>query len=688
MIWRGAKQPVWQPTPGEGRILAAPPDRAGTLLPGDDWGSDDWAGDDWAEHHWVGGLRWAWSGDCINFTFKRPLPPGSYRLAVDIKNPRVARPQCILGTHDKAHAHIKLHRETTASYTADFAITEFCETLYFAPDDLPAEASSGLKWSNLKLYRMSKLDFYLSAIGFFWHILRQDPRLLRDFVDKAFLYLRDGKAPPSIPRKTSRSMPGAQSITGDHCHGMSVEEQTQLQADLPDTAWVTCDEFPGFKQLVGSEIGHDRKIDADDTWLVPDLDDFKQSPLLRSRLADVTEGDGRDITLVTFDDILRDAQGDFIAPFYRPDWSPTYLQSWNYVGAAYAIRAKKLRQLSSFLGTANPKSLLQQAAACVSPSDVQHLPDILGCWKILAGQDDPRLRLWPAKSKPVLPCSSKGPSVDILIPTRNRIKLLKACVESIEQRTDYPNFRLLIIDNGSDDPEALAFLEAGHNTKRFAVLREEGPFNYSALNNRAAEQCGSDYLLLLNNDTTICNEDWLAQMVQQAEEPGVGAVGAKLYYPNGRIQHGGLVMSLCSSVAGHLFKQVPSDDTGYFGSLTAPHEVGALTGACFLIKRALYNQLGGLDEAYLAVAYNDVDLSLKIRQAGYRLVWTPWAELIHHESVSRGRREKGEQALRAAREVDVMRRRWGAQLRIDPYFSSRLSRDHLIPVVQRTSTPS
>lgn len=687
MVRRSSKRPLWQAISGEGQLSASVP---------------DWFGDD----------RWAWSGACVEFTLDPALQPGSYRLTVDIDSLYVVRPQCLLAAAENAHTNIRLYHTFGSHYEADIAVTTVIDRLCFAPDDLPHWSNRDLKWSNLTLDRLSKFDFYRSALGFLWHILRHDRRLLGRFIEKAWGYLKAGQAPPSIHRGHSPSRKPSRDVSRDLSKGLSdslskglswgltKEEYVHLTRPRQDAqprqdakarqdskAWTPSEAFPGFNRLVVPEVdGGEKSADAADPWLVPDIDAFKPSPLLGSRLMDLATREADPIAFVTFDDVLCDASGAVSAPFFRPDWSPTYLSAWNYIGAAYAIRASKLRHLCGHLGATDPLSLPQNVLSVLAPGEVTHLPQLLGAWQVQSADEDPRHRLWKPRPEPVKSNLSTSPSICILIPTRNRVALLKACLESIERGTDYPNYHLLVIDNGSDEEDTLLFLKHGQSEGRFSVLRDDGPFNYSALNNKAAAQCDHDYLLLLNNDTTVCHDDWLAQMVLQAQQPGVGAVGAKLTYPNGCIQHAGLVMSLGSSVAGHLFKQAPGDDRGYFGSLALPREVSALTGACLLIKRELYQQLGGLDEEHLAVTYNDVDLSLKIREAGYRLIWTPWAELIHHESLSRGRSDVGEEALRAAREVDIMRRRWGLDLRRDPYFSQRLSRDHFTPTPKLTAS--
>jgi len=199
------------------------------------------------------------------------------------------------------------------------------------------------------------------------------------------------------------------------------------------------------------------------------------------------------------------------------------------------------------------------------------------------------------------------------------------------------------------------------------------PFNFSRLNNAAAREANGTVLAFVNNDIEITREDWLDEMVALALRPETGCVGAKLLYPDGRLQHAGVVIGL-GGVAGHGHRFVRGDEAGYLGRLRATHEVSAVTAACLVIRRSVFDAVGGFDEE-LAVAFNDVDFCLKVRAAGYRNLWTPFAELIHHESVSRGRDLTPAKAKRFAEEYAAMQRRWGGQLLGDPYYSPHLTYD-------------
>lgn len=262
------------------------------------------------------------------------------------------------------------------------------------------------------------------------------------------------------------------------------------------------------------------------------------------------------------------------------------------------------------------------------------------------------------------------PLVSIIIPTRNRMDVLRRCLESVTTKSTYPHYEILVVDNGSDDPAALAYMNQ-IDDGRISVLRADGPFNFSALNNTAATQARGDVLCLLNNDTEVVTPAWLEEMVSVAIQPGVGAVGARLWYPGGGLQHGGVILGL-GGVADHANHNLRRGNPGYFGRAVLRQEFSAVTAACLVVKRSLYLEHGGLDES-LAVTCNDVDFCLRLHDAGCRNVWTPYAELIHHESLSRGTDDTPEKFARSTIEQAFMKRRWAKLLADDPCYSPNLS---------------
>jgi O-antigen biosynthesis protein len=290
-------------------------------------------------------------------------------------------------------------------------------------------------------------------------------------------------------------------------------------------------------------------------------------------------------------------------------------------------------------------------------------------------QPSPAAPLW---NRVIYPIPKPEPLVSVIIPTRNQADVLSQAVNGVLHRTDYPAIEVLIVDNESDEPSTLALLAQLGRDARGRVLRYPGPFNFSALNNHAVNEAAGELVLLLNNDVEVINSDWLREMASHAIRPGIGAVGAKLLYPNGTIQHGGITVGV-GSVAGHQYVNRSGDDIGYFGHLKLVRNVTAVTGACLMLRRQAYFDAGGLDEVSLPVAFNDIDLCLKLVAQGYRNVWTPFAELYHKESVSRGSDQTGENAARYARDVATMRQRWGDLLDHDPYWNHNLSLSRVVP---------
>ncbi|WNZ57244.1 glycosyltransferase [Microbulbifer sp. MKSA007] len=249
-------------------------------------------------------------------------------------------------------------------------------------------------------------------------------------------------------------------------------------------------------------------------------------------------------------------------------------------------------------------------------------------------------------------------------------------MEAILARTCYPNFELLILDNQSRCEGTLRFLnEMKATDSRVSVHRWDHPFNYSAINNFGVSLAKGEIIGLINNDIEPISDEWLTEMVGQVRRPEIGCVGAKLYYPNDTIQHGGVILGI-GGVAGHSHKYFSRHEYGYFSRLHLVQNLSAVTAACLLIRKLVFEEVAGLDAENLAVAFNDVDLCLKVREAGYRNLWTPYAELYHHESVSRGADNTFSKRQRAQREAEYMRTRWGDLLDTDPAYNPNLTLAH------------
>jgi len=268
------------------------------------------------------------------------------------------------------------------------------------------------------------------------------------------------------------------------------------------------------------------------------------------------------------------------------------------------------------------------------------------------------------------------PMVSIIVPTKDQLPMLQRCVESLLERTAYANYELLIVDNNSETPEALAWFAGVEAMKedRVRILRYPHPFNYSAINNMAAREARGEYLVLLNNDTAVISESWLDELLNHAQRPEVGIVGAKLLYPDGRIQHAGVVLGLCGP-AEHVFIGEPVDAPGYMQRLQVDQNYSAVTAACMMVRKSIYEQVGGLDESF-TVSYNDVDFCLKVREAGYLLVWTPHAVVMHEGNVSQSKVDKNTPEAKRKRfisEQDAMYAKWLPQLARDPAYNPNFS---------------
>ncbi len=408
------------------------------------------------------------------------------------------------------------------------------------------------------------------------------------------------------------------------------------------------------------------------------------------------------VGLVYSDEDKLDAEGRRFDPYFKPDFDPDLLRSQNYVCHLTAIRTDLVRAVGGFrkgFEGSQDHDLILRCTERLRPSQVRHVPKVLYHWRAIPGSTalsreakdyassagaravgehlarrHPGARVeelshghfrvrWPLPSPP--------PKVSLVVPTRDKADLLKGCVESILERSTYPDLELIIVDNQSVEPETIEFLTAAARRQRVRVLRYDAPFNYSAMNNWAVARCDGRVIGLVNNDIEVISPDWLEELVSQAMRPDVGAVGAMLYYPNDTIQHAGVVLGV-HGVAAHLYAGMPRGYPGHGGRARVAQSLSAVTGACLVVRREVYDQVGGLDPD-LAVAFNDIDFCLRVRAAGYRNVWTPFAELYHHESASRGIEDTEQKKGRFAAEVELMQRRWGDDLAADPAYNVNLS---------------
>lgn len=417
--------------------------------------------------------------------------------------------------------------------------------------------------------------------------------------------------------------------------------------------------------------------------------------------------DHPDAAVVYSDEDKIDAEGRRFEPHFKCDWNPDLFLSQNYVSHLGVYRRDLLDRLGGFrLGVegSQDQDLLLRCLPHVRAEQIVHVPRVLYHWRAVAGstamtagekrytteagikalrdhfaEHGPKGVVVEAAAVPNTyrvrwPLPKPAPLVSLLIPTRDQKAVTEVAVRSILDRTAYANFEIIILDNGSVEPETLAFFDAiQRQDGRVRVVRDERPFNYSALNNLGVRHARGSLIGLVNNDVEVIGPDWLGEMASQACRPEIGCVGAKLYYGDDTLQHGGVILGI-GGVANHVHKHAPATSPGYFARLLVTQNYSAVTGACLLVRREVYEAVGGLDEANLAVAFNDVDFCLKVRQAGYRNLWTPYAELYHHESVSRGAEDTPEKQARFEREIAFMQEKWGDALRADPCYNPNLSR--------------
>ena len=409
--------------------------------------------------------------------------------------------------------------------------------------------------------------------------------------------------------------------------------------------------------------------------------------------------------LVYTDEDRIDASGRRCDVRFKPGWDPDLLLAENYVGNLAVYRRSLLdavgRYRPGFDGAEDYDRVLRVTAATTADR-VRHIPTVLYHRKLAEGDADRNIDaaveklkvttasrravrdhllargdrgaslepapLAPLSNRVVWPLPMPMPMVSVIVPIRDRPELLERCAEGVLQRTDYSNLELLIVDNDSCELTSHALLERlkADNPTSVRVLPYPGRFNYSAMNNAAADQARGDVLLLLNNDVDVIDAGWLREMVLQVVRLDVGAVGAKLLYIDQRVQHAGVVLGPAGQIT-HLLRRSRRDDPGYGNQLALARTFTAVTGACLAIRKSVYVEVGGLDEVNLPVSFNDIDLCLRIGDFGYRVVWTPAAELFHLESASRGH---DAELPRFQREWRHMRRTWGNLLEdADPFHN-------------------
>jgi len=425
-----------------------------------------------------------------------------------------------------------------------------------------------------------------------------------------------------------------------------------------------------------------------------DQDDLLTKDALAEVALYLAEHDGVDV-LYSDDDKI-DATGKRFAPQFKPDWSPELLLSYMYFSHLFVLRRSLFEAVRGFrTGFEGSQDYDLALRVTERARAVAHLPYILYHWRVLRGstaqRGDAKPASFEAGRQAVAEALARrgaqaevfrpdwsvkgatgifwhdfpddGPPVSIVIPTRNQKSVLERCIRSLK-RTTYRNFTVVVIDNGSDDPETLTYLDSLEYRVMKIANPPGQPFNFSHINNRAVEQLDSSYVLFLNNDTEVREPKWLSRMMGYAQLPGVGAVGARLLYPDGRIQHAGIVHGYYNGMAGPAFKLLPAWHHGYLSYAMVTRNCSAVTAACLLTRRALFLEVGGFDERHFSVAYNDVDYCYRLAEQGLRCVYAPGAELHHHEGFSRGFQDNPE-------DLSAFRRRYFTK--VDRYFNPNLS---------------
>jgi O-antigen biosynthesis protein len=381
-----------------------------------------------------------------------------------------------------------------------------------------------------------------------------------------------------------------------------------------------------------------------------------------------------DLALVYGDEDAITRDGTLHSPVFKPDWSPVLQRALSYIGRFTCVRGGDLigsgcKSVCDLVS--DEETGLGRVLDAIGWKNVRHIRRVLyrrrlGRKELSAGVRD---RL-PVRSSRVVGGDRNWPEVTIVIPTRDLADLLSECVKGLKEKTEYPHYRVVIIDNGSTEPDALALLSDLRRMRDFTVVDRPGPFNFSALSNEGARLTATPFLVFLNNDIEMIDSDWLKPLIRWAEQPQIGAVGAKLLFPGGTIQHAGVVVGL-GGIGGHMYRKQRSDAPGYLGELKVPHEVTAVTAACIAIERAKFEAVGGFDSENLPVELNDLDLCLRLAEHGWSNLWTPESVLYHHESASRLVGLSPSKAYRGER--IYFTRRWQHIIRDDPHFHPGLS---------------
>jgi GT2 family glycosyltransferase len=409
--------------------------------------------------------------------------------------------------------------------------------------------------------------------------------------------------------------------------------------------------------------------------------------------------------LIYSDEDKIDLTGARCQPFFKPDWNPELLLGQNYVSHLGVYRRALVVDIGGFregYEGSQDHDLALRCSEKLEPAQIRHIPRVLYHWRMVEGSAAAVAEAKPYAAQAarraitdhlqrknidgaVVPCPqnrewhrviyrlrSPLPLVSIIIPTRDQAALLQRCLTGIREKTDYAPIEIVIVDNGSTKPETHAFLRDVAMDPRIQIVSDAAEYNFSRLINRGVRIARGEILALLNNDVETDKSDWLREMVSHAVRPEVGAVGARLWYPDGRLQHAGVVLGL-HGVAGHAFQRFPPQPVAVMNrTFILSQNYSAVTAACMVLRKAVFDEVDGFDEN-LPNNFNDVDFCLRLRERGWQIVWTPYANLIHQESASRGRDSGSAERAELLRDMAYMQEEWGEQLQNDPFYSPNLS---------------
>lgn len=407
--------------------------------------------------------------------------------------------------------------------------------------------------------------------------------------------------------------------------------------------------------------------------------------------------------LIYSDEDKLSPSGERIKPHFKPDWNPDLFYSYNCISHLGVYRTAIVRQIGGFrqgYEGSQDYDLALRVVEMIPEQHIRHIPHVLYHWReitgslaLSSGEKDYAheaarnairshfLRTginakvttgYGCFHRVIYPVPEPAPLVSVIIATRDRLELLSQTVAGLLDETDYAPLEIIIVDNLSKNTSTLKYLREVQKDPRVKVVAYRDTFNFPAINNIGFRQSSGEVIALINNDMKIISPGWLKEMVSHALRPGIGAVGAKLLYPDDTIQHAGIILGI-GGVAGHAHKLIPRSSPGYANRTMIIHNLSAVTGACMVLRRGVFEELAGLDEVNLPVAFNDVDFCLRILENNYRIVWTPYAELYHLESASRGRDDTPENAHRFSREIKYMMNVWKDKIASDPCYSQNLT---------------